>query len=134
VSPFASQSAAEKSIPSRTTVECAVRKIVVAISSAIDASAFPTICIVTGSTVVLATARGLRSGLRRVPGRPPSTTCGRIVTKLAQFRDRHPAIPPIGSIASGREVGNPSGRNRHGRSRHGGSGQERSELRHRPAR
>ena len=43
VSPAGSQSAAEKSITSRTTVECAVRKIVVAISSAIDANALPTI-------------------------------------------------------------------------------------------
>ena len=43
VSPVGSQSAAEKSITSRTTVECAVRKIVVAISSAIDANALPTI-------------------------------------------------------------------------------------------
>src|SRR5690242_6588267 len=50
VSPSGSQIAAEKSIPSRTTVEWAVRKIVVAISSAIDASALPTICCVTGST------------------------------------------------------------------------------------
>ena len=49
VSPAGSQSAAEKSIPSRTTVEWAVRKIVVAISSAIEASALPTICWVTGS-------------------------------------------------------------------------------------
>ena len=47
----ASQSAAEKSMPSRTTVECAVRKIVVAISSAIDASALPTISCVIGSIV-----------------------------------------------------------------------------------
>ena len=52
VSPSASQSAAEKSMPSRTTVECAVRKIVVAISSAIDASALPTISCVIGSTPV----------------------------------------------------------------------------------
>ena len=36
-------------MPSRTTVECAVRMIVVAISSAIDWSAFATIWSVTGS-------------------------------------------------------------------------------------
>ena len=48
--PWRRRATAEKSIPSRTTVECAVRKIVVAISSAIDASALPTICSVTGST------------------------------------------------------------------------------------
>ena len=36
-------------MPSRTTVECAVRMIVVAISSVIDWSAFATICSVTGS-------------------------------------------------------------------------------------
>ena len=50
VSPRGSRIAAEKSIPSRTTVECAVRKIVVAISSAMEASAFATIWSVTGST------------------------------------------------------------------------------------
>src|SRR5918995_2540994 len=53
VRPLASQTQAEKSIPSRTTVECAVRQIVVAISSAIDASALPTIWSVTGSTRAL---------------------------------------------------------------------------------
>src|SRR3954452_8617360 len=52
VSPAALQTAAEKSMPSRTTVEWAVRGIVVAISSAIDASAFATSCCVTGSTCV----------------------------------------------------------------------------------
>src|SRR5438128_817416 len=40
-------------MPSRTTVEWAVRKIVVAISSAIEASALPTICCVTGSMRVV---------------------------------------------------------------------------------
>ena len=43
VSPDGAQSAAEKSIASRTTAECAVRKTVVAISSASVASALPTI-------------------------------------------------------------------------------------------
>src|SRR3954469_16080226 len=55
VSPAALQTAAEKSMPSRTTVECAVRWIVVAISSATDASAFATSCCVIGSIRVLAT-------------------------------------------------------------------------------
>ena len=35
--------------------------------------------------------------------------CGRIVTQLAHFRCRHVTFRAIGSIASGREVGNPSG-------------------------
>ena len=98
VSPFGSQSAAEKSIPSRTTVECAVRKIVVAISSAIDASALPTICIVTGSTAVLATGHApLARAARRAGTR--AAPCGRIVTKLAHFRCRLVTISAIGSIA-----------------------------------
>src|SRR5581483_4936569 len=57
VSPRGSQIAGEKSIPSRTTVEWAVRKIVVAISSAIEASALPTTCCVTGSTRAAAVTR-----------------------------------------------------------------------------
>src|SRR4249920_1767001 len=59
VSPRASSSAAEKSMPSRTTVECAVRKIVVATSSAIDASALATICSVTGSTLARSRVSGI---------------------------------------------------------------------------
>ena len=67
----ASQSAAEKSMPSRTTVEWAVRKIVVAISSAIEASALATICWVTGSGRRCSSRslqdRGCRSSRRAAP-------------------------------------------------------------------
>src|SRR5207244_10048690 len=71
VSPAALQTAAEKSMPSRTTVECAVRWIVVAISSAIDASAFATICCVIGSSRVLATLEHQRVGLLVATDEPP---------------------------------------------------------------
>src|SRR5919198_98948 len=85
VSPVASQSAAEKSIPSRTTVECAVRKIVVAISSAIDASALPTISCVTGSTVLVligqppnrhGSRQATQTAARAEPARPDDAVAG----------------------------------------------------------
>src|SRR3954453_23547817 len=65
VSPRASQRADEKSMPSRTTVEWAVRMIVVAISSAIDCRAFATICRVTGSDAGTIAPSG--SAIERLP-------------------------------------------------------------------
>ena len=84
VSPSALQSAAEKSMPSRTTVECAVRKIVVAISSAIDASALPTISCVIGST---RRGRSLQlapgSSVDRSPGSRRTVQPGRTTTVVS---------------------------------------------------
>ncbi len=66
ISPVGAQSAAEKSIASRTTAEWAVRKIVVAISSAAVSSAFPT----SRAAIGPAWARG--AGRRRVAARRTS--------------------------------------------------------------
>src|SRR5688500_16715500 len=56
-------------MPSRTTVEWAVRKIVVAISSAIEARPFATIWSVTGSTIA-APLEDERAGGGIAPDRP----------------------------------------------------------------
>ena len=90
VSPSASQSAAEKSMPSRTTVECAVRKIVVAISSAIDASALPTISCVIGSTRAACSCAAPGSASRSRRRGAPSSRAGR----RPSCRTRRPASAP----------------------------------------
>src|SRR5918993_3274348 len=77
VLPLASQTTAEKSIPSRTTVECAVRQIVVAISSAIEASALPTIWSVTGSIRALVAIAAPFQDERAGGGVPSGRPAGR---------------------------------------------------------
>ena len=95
VRPFASQTTAEKSIPSRTTVECAVRKIVVAISSAIDASALPTIWSVTGSTRVLVAIVAAPGRACRWPRRGgPTSRAGRRRSCRTRRRAAGPAPAP----------------------------------------
>src|SRR5947207_857835 len=73
VSPSGVQSADEKSIASRTTVECAVRKIVNAISSAIDPRALATIWRVTASASLSRTSlsRAARGAARLATGALP---------------------------------------------------------------
>ena len=88
VSPSASQTAAEKSIPSRTTVECAVRKIVVAISSAIDASALPTISCVTGRRGLALGATASRSS---TSAPSPSRRAVQPAARRRSCRTRRPA-------------------------------------------
>src|SRR5206468_3493416 len=72
--------------PSRTTVEWAVRWIVVAISSAIDASAFATSCCVIGSIRVLATLEHKRVGFGVARDDPPCRDDDRRVVLVHEER------------------------------------------------
>ena len=95
--------AAEKSMASRTTVEWAVRKIVVAISSAAEAKALPTIWRVTTSVCSTiahdSLLAGQVEGSRAVPpGHPAGRHDDRGVVLVDEERPRHPGrthlVPP----------------------------------------